>query len=403
MAQDPPVSRQERILYLDAASGVAGDMLLGALLDLGPGMPWLRSRLEALRLPRWTITERRVTRGGFGARHVTVKASGRQEHRGLREIRALFAASALEPPVRAASLAVFERIVREEARIHRIPASKVHLHEVGAVDAILDVVGTVLLLREVLGDGRMVCSPLNVGSGSVEMEHGRLPVPAPATAALLKGVPIYSAGPPFEMVTPTGAALVSTLSSSFGPPPAMIVERLGYGAGTREIDGHPNVVRAMLGRPWPAASRSAGEVAVLECTIDDMNPQGYGYLMERLTGCGALEVFYLPAQMKKNRPGVLVTVVCAPDRVSDLARVVFEETTTIGLRHRTCGRIELARAEHTVPTSYGKVRLKVSSLDGRIMQVQPEYEDCRRLASRRKVPLKLVQTAALAAWGDRGA
>jgi len=282
----------------------------------------------------------------------------------------------------------------------------VHLHEVGAVDAIVDIVGTVIGLDELVGldpddgGGRIVCSPLNVGSGTVRMEHGLLPVPAPATAALLKGVPIYSAGPASEMVTPTGAAIVTTLASSFGPPPAMVIDRIGYGAGSREYKGHPNVLRALLGGEWPQVAAAEGDVMVIECTIDDMNPQGYGYLMERLFDAGAREVFYAPVQMKKNRPGVLVTIIGGVARLNELARVVFEETTTIGLRWRPAGRIELARKVVEVRTRFGKVRVKVSSMNGRVTQAQPEYEDCRRLAVRRKVPLKEVAAAAQRAWGD---
>jgi uncharacterized protein (DUF111 family) len=200
------------------------------------------------------------------------------------------------------------------------------------------------------------------------------------------------------MVTPTGAAIVTTLASSFGPPPAMVVDRVGYGAGSREYDGHPNVLRALLGDDWPGLEAAEGDVMVVECTIDDMNPQAYGYLMERLFAAGAREVFYTPVQMKKNRPGVLVTVICPVALLNDLAQVIFEETTTIGLRYRPSSRLELARDTAVVATRYGKVRLKISTMSGRVTQVQPEYEDCRKLASRRKVPLKAVQAAALTAW-----
>ncbi|HET6372957.1 MAG TPA: nickel pincer cofactor biosynthesis protein LarC, partial [Candidatus Polarisedimenticolia bacterium] len=319
-----------RILYLDGASGVSGDMLLGALVDLGLDLKVLRERLAALPLKGYTFTSREVERSYFGARKVDVKVKGRHGHRGAREIRSIIQGSSLSQTVKEASLKIFERLIEVEARIHRISPQKVHLHEVGAVDAIIDVVGTVIGLHEILGaGGRMVCAPLNVGSGTIKMDHGVLPVPAPATAALLKGIPIYSAGPSAELVTPTGAAIVSTLASSFGPPPEMTIERIGYGAGDRDHPGHPNVLRALLGLSTPQMGQSGGEVLVLECTIDDMNPQGYGYLMERLFAAGAHEVFYTPVQMKKNRPGTLVTVVCPAGLLHLMADVIFEESTTI--------------------------------------------------------------------------
>lgn len=389
-----------KILYLDCASGVSGDMLLGALVDLGVGLGALRASLARLPLKGYALASRRVERAHFGARKVDVRVTGRHRHRGLREIRAIIGGSTLARDIRETAMKVFRRIIDVEARIHGIPAGKVHLHEVGAVDAIVDVVGVVAGLRELLGPPgtwRLVCSPLNVGSGTMRMEHGLLPVPAPATAELLKGIPIYSDGAGGELVTPTGAALVTTLASSFGPAPPMTIERIGYGAGSRDIEGHPNVLRGMLGTPLPGAD-VPGDVMVMESTIDDMNPQTYGYLMERLFEAGALEVFYTPVQMKKVRPGVLVTVITPPGLLNDLARVLFEETTTIGVRYRPAGRIELARSTVTVGTPFGRVRVKLSSLDGRVTQAQPEYEDCRRLAARRKVPLKAVQAAAIAAW-----
>ena len=391
-------SQPSRVLYLDCVSGVSGDMLLGALVDLGLDIATLRSRLASLPLSGYSVTSRKVTRAHFGARKVTVKTTARHGHRGLAEIRSIIRRSGLEEAAKRESMEIFERIIKVEAAIHRIPERKVHLHEVGAVDAIIDVVGAVTGLREILEGGRLVCSPLNVGHGSVRMDHGLLPVPAPATAALLKGVPVYSEGPPGELTTPTGAAIVTSLADSFGPPPPMTIERIGYGAGTRDIEGHPNVLRAMLGSPWPAAS-GEGSVSVIECTIDDMNPQGYGYLMERLFDAGAYEVFYTPVHMKKGRPGIQVSIICGPDRTHHLARIVFEETTTIGLRTRSEARIELHRETTTVAIPFGRVRVKVSYLDGRVVQAQPEYEDCARLAARRGVPLKEIQIAALSAYG----
>ena len=390
-----------KVLYIDGASGVSGDMLLGALVELGLDPDLLRSRLKQLPLKGYSIRSRKVKRAGIAARKIDVRTTGRHAHRGLKEIRSILKGSDLEDAVKKKALEIFGRIIEVEARVHRIPKEKVHLHEVGAVDAIVDIVGAVIGIHHVLGSGKLFCSPLNVGSGTVKMAHGLLPVPAPATAALLRKVPIYSAGPAGEMVTPTGAAIVTAFASSFGPPPAMSIDRIGYGAGDREYDHHPNVLRAMIGSTWPAADVSSAEVMVLECTIDDMNPQGYGYLMDRLFSAGAREVFYIPVQMKKTRPGILVTVISPTGLVSDLSRILFEETTTIGVRYRPASRLELVREIKTVATPFGRVRLKISSLEGRITQAQPEYEDCRRLAARRRVPLKEVQASALTAYRTR--
>jgi uncharacterized protein (TIGR00299 family) protein len=285
-----------------------------------------------------------------------------------------------------------------EARIHRLPVEKVHLHEVGAVDAIVDIVGSVIALRQVLGEGgKLHVSPLRLGRGTVTMEHGTFPVPAPATAALLEGIPVESGPVEGELVTPTGAAIVSTLADAFGPMPPMTMERVGYGAGTREYGDHPNLLRAILGESRDV-QEAREQVSVIECTIDDMNPQAYGWLMERLFAAGALEVFYTAVQMKKNRPGTLVTIIGPQERFGELTAVLFRESTTIGLRHTLAGRIELARDVVTVKTPHGKVRLKISALDGQVTQAQPEYEDCRKAAAARGVPLKEIQAAALAAW-----
>ncbi len=397
-----------KILYLDCASGVSGDMLLGALVDAGVDVKRLRAALAGLPLKGYTLTARRCTRRHIGARKVTVAVKGRHEHRGLREIRDILRRSDLPGDVRRAAMTIFGRIVRVEARIHGIPESRVHLHEVGAVDSIVDVVGCVVGLSELIGlpgtpgAGRIVCSPLNVGHGTVRTDHGVLPVPAPATAALLEGIPVYAEGEPMERVTPTGAAIVSTLAAAFGPTPPMVIERVGYGAGTRECEDRPNVVRALIGTATTGAEASHPEVMVLESTIDDMNPQTYGWVMDRLFAEGALEVFWTPVQMKKNRPGVLVTVIGPVDRLETLTRVLFEETTTIGLRYRPMRRMELQRETTRVRTRYGPVRVKISTMEGRPIQVKPEYDDCRRIAARRRIPLREVQRAAVAACGEIG-
>ncbi len=387
-----------RILYLDCFSGVAGDMLLGALIDLGFSIESLREGLARIGLGGYSVTARRTSRQGISGTKFSVRVEGDHGHRGWKEIRSLLEASDLEAETRQSALKVFRRLIEVEARIHGIPLERVHLHEVGAVDAIVDIVGSVIGLRELLGgEGRLHVSPLRLGSGMVSVEHGTFPVPAPATAELVKGLPVLSGPVEGELVTPTGAAIVSTLGADFGPMPPMTLLRVGYGAGTRQYEGHPNMLRGILGESAGALERRE-EVVVVECTIDDMNPQGFGYLMDRLLDGGALEVYYTPVQMKKSRPGTLVTVIAPQARFGDLASVLFRESTTIGLRHTVAGRIELARETVSVKTEFGHVRVKVSSMGGAATQAQPEYEDCRKIAAARKVPLKEVQAAAQAAF-----
>ena len=389
-----------RGLYLDGFSGVSGDMLLGALVDLGVEVAHLRAELRKLPVRGFEITARKVGRAHLAATKVDVAMGrGRQPERNLREIRRIVQGSRLSTEVRGRAMKAFERLVKAEARVHRMPVDKVHLHEVGAVDAIVDVVGTMVGL-EALGWPRIVCSPLQVGSGTVTMEHGTFPVPPPAVAELLKGRPVFATELQGEMVTPTGAALVTTLATDFGPLPAMRLQKVGHGAGTREYKHHPNVLRALLGDLVDGAALRE-TVIVIQTTIDDMNPQIYGHLMERLFEAGALEVFYAPIQMKKNRPGTMATIICPEPRLEAVTEVIFRETTTIGFRYLPMGRIEMDRRFDRASTPWGPVRVKVSRYHGRIMQATPEYEDCRALALRADVPLKEVQQAAQAAWARR--
>ncbi len=291
-----------------------------------------------------------------------------------------------------------------EAKLHNQPIEKIHFHEVGAVDAILDIVGVCLGLA-MLGNPELVCSPLNVGGGRVEAAHGTLPVPAPATAELLKGIPVYSSGVESELVTPTGAALVSTLATEFGPVPAMKVERIGYGAGAKDFPTHPNIARLMLGEKTGKAadsSRGAGDgiVLVIEANIDDMNPQLYGRFAEKALAAGALDVTCSPLQMKKNRPGLLVSVILKPELESALTHLLFQETTTIGVRITEARRKVLEREVVKVETAFGPVKMKVARLEGKIVNAAPEFEDCRRLADEKSLPLKEVMRAAQAAYGE---
>jgi uncharacterized protein (TIGR00299 family) protein len=390
-----------RVLYLDCQSGASGDMVLGALLDLGVSIDALREALAGIVPPQCRLVSERVTRSGIAATAFRVEEphvhhhGGHAAHRGLPAILEMIAGSALPARVKSRAAELFERLGRIEAEIHQVAIEKVHFHEVGALDSIVDIVGTVWAL-ESLGLDRIVASPLNTGSGSVATEHGRLPVPAPATLRLLEGAPVYSSGTPMELVTPTGALLVVGHASAFGPMPAMVVRRSGYGAGTREIAGHPNVLRAILGDDAPAAT--AADVQIVECNIDDMNPQIYGVVMERLAAAGALDVYLTPVQMKKNRPGTLLTVVVPPQSRDGVCDVLFRETTTIGVRYYGAARECLAREWDTVATQYGPVRVKIARRSGEIANAAPEFDDCVARAGEHQVAVKDVQAAAMQTW-----
>jgi uncharacterized protein (TIGR00299 family) protein len=339
---------------------------------------------------------------GHRARHDSpqpARASGsdpHHPHRSLAEINGLIDRSALSPPGRDRAKSLFLRLAEAEAAIHQMPVENVHLHEVGALDSIIDIVGAVFAL-EWVGADRIVCSPLNVGGGTVHSAHGVFPVPAPATMELLGGAPIYSGLIQKELVTPTGALIATSYASSFGPLPAMSVERVGYGAGNRDHPETPNVLRVLVGRA--ADQLETDRVVVIECEIDDMNPQIFGLAMDRLYAAGALEVFYVPVQMKKNRPGTLLTVIAGPDRRAVLTDLIFRETTTIGLRHHEVERECLRREIIIVETPIGAVRFKLAWRDGRIVNAVPEFEDCAKLAAAGNLPLKEVQAIAAQAYG----
>ena len=399
--------------YLDCSSGVSGDMFLGALLDAGLPAERLRAELRKIPLGDYEFKQSRVLRAGLAGTRVEIVVPEKQPERHLRDIEQLIEGSALTKTAKERAIEVFGRIAEAEGKLHDKPAAKVHFHEVGAVDAIIDVVGACAGL-ELLEVSELVSSPLNVGGGRVEAAHGSLPVPAPATAELLRDIPIYSSGVDAELVTPTGAALVVALARSFGPLPPMKVERIGYGAGARDLRGHPNLLRLFLGRRielgsqesgvgGEAANSDAGEeiVSVLEANVDDMSPQLYGYLVERALAAGALDVTCSSIQMKKNRPGLEVSILCPPERSEALAQLLFDETTTIGLRIYEARRRVLDRELVTVGTVYGAVRVKVARRDGRVVNVAPEYEDCQRLAAEKSVPLKEVLLAAQLAYREQ--
>jgi uncharacterized protein (TIGR00299 family) protein len=324
--------------------------------------------------------------------------------RGLTEIREIISAAAISAGAKKTAIAIFEALGRAEAKIHNTSIESVHFHEVGAVDAMVDIV-CAAVGAEALGVDEIVCSPLNVGGGTVKCAHGTFPVPAPATVELLADAPVYSSGLQAELVTPTGAAIVKTLARRFAAFPEMKIEKSGYGAGSRDFPGHPNVVRLTIGEAASSAlaAKTASEtITVLEANLDDLNPQVFGYVMDRLIEVGALDAFGMPAQMKKNRPGMLLTVLCRPEDASKLTQLIFIETTTLGVRRRDEMRQTLARRWEKVGTPWGEVRIKIASMNGTVTNYAPEYEDCRQIAAEHHVPLKtVIQEAARAYLGDQ--
>src|SRR5581483_1950780 len=293
--------------------------------------------------------------------------------------------------------ALFKRLGEAEAAVHQVPLDRIHLHEVGAIDSIIDIVGAVFALDWFHAD-RIVSSPLNVGGGMIKSAHGLFPVPAPATASLLKGVPVYSSGPVGELVTPTGALLISSYAASFGPAPSMTLQQIGYGAGDRDPADTPNVLRVLIGES--ADQPHIEQIVVLECEIDDMNPQIFGSLMERLHSAGALDVFFSAVQMKKNRPGTLLTILAKPEQREALASLVFRETTTIGVRYREVARERLDRETISLSTPIGAIRFKVSRRGGEVLNASPEFDDCQRAAAEHNIPVKDAQAIAIKAYLD---
>ena len=421
-----------RIAYLDCFSGISGDMFLGALLDAGVAPELLEDAVAGLNIGA-ALEISRTNRSGIEATKVDVlihgpkdraKATGHEEHshehspahthpsrdarlhshhhghgRGLNEIKKVIGAAKLAESAKHTAVAMFEKLGAAESKIHHVPIEQVHFHEVGAEDAMVDIV-CAAVGAEALGADEFVCSPLDVGGGMVECEHGAFPVPAPATVELLKGAPVYSSGIQAELVTPTGAAIVSTLVKRFEPFPAMTIEKIGYGAGSRDFRRHANVLRITMGTAREnegedATAASLETVSILEANLDDLNPQVFGYVMERLLEAGALDVFGTPVNMKKNRPGTLLTVLSKPEAAANLTQIIFAETTTLGVRRREEKRQVLSRAWQTISTQFGDVRIKISSRNGTVTGYAPEYEDCRRIAAEQRVPLKMIMQEAL--------
>ncbi len=409
----------KRLLYIEPFSGISGDMMLGALVDLGIDLDQVEEQLRLLPLHGYHLAVRKVLRAGINATKLDVHVVGGHSpghghdhqdsvaghahpHRSFRDIREMIQTSRLSDWVKSKSTEAFRRLAEAEGRIHDQPADEVHFHEVGAVDSIVDIVGSMVALESLL-PVRVLSAPVNVGHGTLNCRHGIYPVPGPATQELLERVPTYSDAIPGELTTPTGAALLATLVESYGARPLMKIQSSGYGAGTREMPTSANVLRLTLGEEIASLHEAAPDqqVAVLEAAVDDMTPQVYGYFQERALAAGALDVYATAITMKKNRPALLLTLVCAVGQVEAMSRLFFTETTTIGLRYTFAERKTLERENLQVQTEFGTVSVKVSRLDGRPTNFIPEYEDCRRLATEKGVPLKEVMAAAAHAFMQR--
>lgn len=385
-----------RVAYFDCFSGASGDMILGSLMDAGLDIGVLRHELSKLGLTHYDLQAEPVIKCGVSGTRALVlidQSHHSEHHRHLKEIREILEQSGLDDAIKEQALAIFLRLAEAEATVHGKSVDEIHFHEVGAMDAIIDVVGAVAGLRA-LGVERVYCSPMHVGSGTVEAAHGTLPVPAPATAELIKGRPSFSTGVEAELLTPTGAAILTVLAREFGPMPPMVPEMIGYGAGRADLT-IPNLLRVFVGDAQDvSAGRETFSIAVIETTIDDMNPQIYDYLFQKVLEAGALDASLAHVQMKKNRPGVLLAVICPIERVQALAQIIMTETTTIGVRWRIDRTVKASIFPGKVDTAYGPVKVKVARVGDRMVHVTPEYEDCKLLAQQHNVPLKRVMDEA---------
>jgi uncharacterized protein (TIGR00299 family) protein len=387
------------LLYFDCVGGVSGDMTLGALIDLGVSHKKLTEELAKLKVRDFQLKVSKAARSGIRGTRLRVDAPRDRGYRHLSDFMRIIERSRLSTAAKEKSLELFQRIFAAEAQVHGARIEKVHLHELGSLDTLVDVVGAVLAM-EILGYPDVECSAVNVGDGVVATEHGIMPVPAPATAHLLKGVPVYSDGSGFERTTPTGALLVSGFAHRFGPWPVMTLDKIGYGVGSKDPkEGRPNLLRVALGR---RLDRLSEVVLVIEATIDDMSPELIGHVTERLFESGALDVFVTPVQMKKNRPGVNLTVMSEVGRRRDLIDILFSETTTLGIRFHEVQREILRRKVIKVATRFGKVTIKLGLSGDKVLNVAPEYEDCRRLSRSKRVAVKEIQHAAMAAYQKGG-
>jgi pyridinium-3,5-bisthiocarboxylic acid mononucleotide nickel chelatase len=387
-----------KILFVEPFSGISGDMMIGALLDLGFDFEELRSKLDLLPLEGYELSSQKCVRSGIQATKFDVHAGHSHHHRTFADIRQMIESSGLSAWVKEKSVEAFRRLAEAEGKVHGQLPEKVHFHEVGAVDSIIDIVGTMIAVEALL-PVRIIASSVNVGQGTLECQHGTYPVPAPASQELLQNIPVFSNNVTGELTTPTGATLLVTLVEEFGSRPTMKIRKSGYGAGAKQTPGNANVLRVSLGESTANESISPEEqVAVIEATIDDMNPQVYGYFQGKALDAGALDVYSTSIQMKKNRPAQKITCVCAVSDVDRLTELIFSETTTIGIRYTLAQRRTLQREFVQVQTDYGPVNMKISLLSGRPVNYVPEFEDCRRVAAEKGIALKEVQSAAIYAY-----
>ncbi len=385
-----------RIAYLDCASGISGDMTLGALIDAGVDLAAVQAGIDSLGLPSCRLVVQETKKCGFRATQLTVEHEPEHKHRHLHHIEAMIAGSVLSERQRELALRIFGKLAEAEAKVHGTTIQKVHFHEVGAVDSIADIVGSAIAW-DLLGVERIVSSPVPTGKGFVQIAHGRCSIPAPATGELLRGVPLAAFDAEGELTTPTGAAIVAALVDEFGPLPAMTVDRIGYGAGQKDFQ-HPNLLRLLVGETTAAASSTSDAIVLLETNLDDATGEAIGHAAELLWRAGALDVSTTPLAMKKNRPGVLLAVQCRPADAEPLAAIVFRETTALGLRRSTLQRMTLPRRGVSIETKYGAVVGVVATLPDGSERFSPEYDACAKLAAAQSLPLETIQQAARQAF-----
>lgn len=381
-----------RTLYFDCFAGASGDMILGAMVAAGVDPDALRQQLSILNVEGFKIDFETVDRSGLSATYARVETVHEHKHRHLSDIRRIIENSGVTDAAKELSIRIFTRLAEAEARVHNELVEKVHFHEVGALDAIVDVVGAAICF-DLMKIDRFVSSPLHVGSGIIEMAHGRFPVPPPAVTELLRGVPFYSGEVKGELLTPTGAAIITTVCQEYGPIPRIKTDRTGYGAGTRQYDNFPNVLRVLVGET-EAVEAASERLWMIETNLDDASPQIVGHVMDRVFEAGALDCYFTPVQMKKNRPGVLLSVLCGASEKEAVMTLLFTETTTLGIRSYEVERRALRRSLIEVETPYGPIFVKVAHLNGRVVNEMPEFEQCREAAIRANVPLKVVEEAA---------
>lgn len=374
-----------KALYFDLIGGASGDMILGAMVDAGLSIDKLKELLSGLNLKEFDIQAKIVDKNGFTATKVDVLVTEQPPERHLNEIKDIIQKSSLPPAVQNRALQIFERIAKTEATIHNKSIDQVHLHELGGTDTIIDITGTLLALDH-LEISKIYASPVPLGKGFIKGAHGQIPLPSPATISLLKGIPIYGRDIDAELVTPTGAALLAELVDDFGPAPPMVLETVGYGAGGRDLP-IPNLLRVFIGEISSSDSATLDHLAVLETNLDDLNPEIYPYVIESLFGAGALDVTLTPIQMKKNRPGTQIQVLCEPSMMDSMRSILFRETTTLGIKQILVDRYSLPRTIQEVETPYGKIRVKIAEISPNIKKISPEFEDCRRAAQEHGIPI----------------